>query len=211
MNCPTLRSQILGIFLLAFELNGTLVSADSEISCKVANDVWLDLIVSITENNTPEFICKLSQLSDINGFPAWDSWENRLLNYAAKYDRVDMIDLLLSRGADPEIANAAGKKPIHTAISAGAAGAAATLLRHVRDVEQPDYEGRTLLFWALSNENADMIQLLLSMGADINARFGTAENSLSILEYAAQNHIETLLRPIKAPKVEISGDEKAHR
>lgn len=42
--------------------------------------------------------------------------ENTLLHHAAAYRRADLIDFLVSRGADPNIRDALGMTPMHAAI-----------------------------------------------------------------------------------------------
>lgn len=42
--------------------------------------------------------------------------ENTLLHYAAEYRRIDLVELLVDLGADPNVCNTLGMTPLHTAV-----------------------------------------------------------------------------------------------
>ena len=65
-----------------------------------------------------------------------------------------------------------------------------TILRRATDVNEPSADGTTALHWAVHRDDADMVDLLISAGADVKRtnRYGVAPLSL-----AAQNGNATVM------------------
>jgi ankyrin repeat protein len=113
------------------------------------------------------------------------------LNYAARDGRTEEARLLLDAGADVELAEANGIRPLLMALLNDQLAVARLLLEHDADVNADDFWGRTPLFAAVEYRNLDMnsremdapttngvdreplltmIAELIEHGADVNAR-----------------------------------------
>ena len=88
---------------------------------------------------------------------------------AASSGNVDIIKLLMSRGADPTKANWYGTA-LHCAAEAGQCEAIQVLLDSGMNIDLRDNFGRTPLHCASDQRHRLAIELLLDMGADPNAR-----------------------------------------
>ena len=79
--------------------------------------------------------------------------------------------LLLKAGADPESANADGETALHLVARAGNVEAAKLLLKARAKVDpRENFGGQTPLMWAVARRHPEMVELLASKGADVNAR-----------------------------------------
>ena len=78
------------------------------------------------------------------------------LNYAARDGRVEEAQLLLAAGADVELAEANGMRPLLMALLNNQLAVARLLLAHGADVNADDFWGRTPLFAAVDYRNLDM-------------------------------------------------------
>jgi uncharacterized protein len=93
------------------------------------------------------------------------------MQLAADTANTELIRLLLKAGADPESPNADGETALHLVARSGNVAAAKLLLKagaKVDSVEQ--FGGQTPLMWAAARRHPEMAELLLSKGADVNAR-----------------------------------------
>ena len=94
------------------------------------------------------------------------------LAYACKQGRIEMVDLLLKRGAKIEMKTEEGKTALMWAAEQGHVPVVELLLDHADKViiDDPDNEGRTALFWAVLSRRMNTAQLLLDRGANREAR-----------------------------------------
>jgi ankyrin repeat protein len=102
---------------------------------------------------------------------ATNSYGVNAMQLAADTANTDLIRLLLKAGADPESPNPDGETALHVVARSGNVDAAKLLLRagaKVDAVEQ--FGGQTPLMWAAARRHPQMVELLLSKGADVNAR-----------------------------------------
>lgn len=98
------------------------------------------------------------------------------MRLAADTANTEIIRLLLKAGADPESPNADGETALHLVARSGNVEAAKLLLKagaKVNAVEQ--FGGQTPLMWAAARRHPQMVELLLSKGADVNARSAVRE------------------------------------
>jgi uncharacterized protein len=113
---------------------------------------------------------------------------------------------LLSKGANPNIADRKGLTPLMVATQLGFIEGAERLLKNKAAVDQTNRSGETALIRAVQLRNADMVRLLLKSGANPDKRDAVA--GLSAREYAAQDGrnstilgiIERNGQPAEAPK-----------
>jgi ankyrin repeat protein len=117
-----------------------------------------------------------------SGFPTWSPSDDpqevldEALVWAAMSDRVDVLPLLVKRGARVSADPYRGT-PLVRAASTGRVGAARWLLDHGADVNQRSTFGGaehgvdvTALHIAAQNNNVDVARLLVKRGADLEAR-----------------------------------------
>jgi len=102
---------------------------------------------------------------------AVNSYGVNAMQLAADTANTELIRLLLKAGADPESPNADGETALHMVARSGNVEAAKLLLKagaKVDTVEQ--FGGQTPLMWAAARRHPEMVELLISKGADVNAR-----------------------------------------
>ena len=109
---------------------------------------------------------------------------------AASAGHLDMVKLLMSRGADPKKANWYGSA-LHCAAEAGQCESIGFLLNSGMNIDLIDDFGRTPLHCAMDAMHVPTIELLLDMGADPNARDHFGRN---LIHDAAQAGNERLMR-----------------
>jgi len=93
------------------------------------------------------------------------------MQLAADSGNTEMIALLLKAGADPQSANADGETALHLVARAGNLEAAKLLLKAGAKVDpRESFGGQTPLMWAVARRHPEMVELLASKGANVNAR-----------------------------------------
>ncbi|MEJ1964151.1 MAG: ankyrin repeat domain-containing protein [Gammaproteobacteria bacterium] len=92
------------------------------------------------------------------------------MSLAATTGNAAVIKLLLNAGADVESANAEGQTALMAVARTGNVEAAKLLLQHGANVNARETWGQqSALMWAASQKHPEMIRLLVSKGADVNA------------------------------------------
>jgi ankyrin repeat protein len=102
---------------------------------------------------------------------ATNNYGANAMQLAADTGNTELIRLLLKAGADPESPNADGETALHLVARSGNVEAAKLLLKagaKVDAVEQ--FGGQTPLMWAAARRHPEMVEFLLSRGANVNAR-----------------------------------------
>jgi hypothetical protein len=130
------------------------------------------------------------------------------LQLASEHDQLDTARILLSGGADTEMAGADGMKPLHGAVFDGNLEMADLLLKAGADINsQEEQRGRTPLMLAASRSFVKIVHMLLERDADLHvhdhdektaldwARATNSFQSFEVIEkalQAAQVGIESL-------------------
>ncbi len=103
-------------------------------------------------------------------------WESSItpLQIAVCKDNLNMIQLLLDRGAEINATNDNGSTALHYAVANGNRNTIETLLVKGADIHAKDLKGQTPLFYIYLNhqteQNQKILETLLKNKADINAR-----------------------------------------
>src|SRR5678816_2097828 len=93
------------------------------------------------------------------------------LHWAAHWNDLDTVNLLLKAGANAKAVNRYGASPLSEAVSSGSVAMIQALLNAGADpktLTTPD--GETVLMTASRAGNTEVVRLLLERGADVNAR-----------------------------------------
>lgn len=101
--------------------------------------------------------------AEMNQTSCWG--ETALFGAASFTNGLPTVRLLLTRGADVNIANQAGWTPLMQAALDGSAGIVRELLSHKPDLDAKDQDGKTALDLAVQYQHADVVQLLAEAGA----------------------------------------------
>lgn len=98
--------------------------------------------------------------------------EMTALHLAAEGGYCDCIELLLEKGGDSRLRNHRGQTPLHLAARAQAVDCVESLLRKGADPNVGDGDKRSALHSAVGKaaRSNDIIEVLISWGADVNAR-----------------------------------------
>lgn len=126
---------------------------------------------------------------------AQDGWT--ALHLAAFFNRPEMVDLLLARGArlDLKSKNAVNNTPLNAAVAAGRVEIARRLLAKGADANAHQHGGITPLHEAAAAGNAEMVRLLLSYRADANAISEDNRTPLGMALEKGHQQVVDILQP----------------
>jgi len=90
----------------------------------------------------------------------------------------DMLKQLLEAGANPNVALSMGETPLMAAARSGNPRPVKLLLEAGANVNTTESEkGQDALMWAVAQQHADVVKVLISHGADLHARSKFGINS----------------------------------
>lgn len=102
-----------------------------------------------------------------------------LLGIAAFYGYQNLTQLLIDKGADVDAALSCGTTPLMQAASKGNIATAHLLLKANAKINVQNKEGDSALIYATENNHADLIDLLIASGAEVNPK-GASSSPLFI-------------------------------
>jgi len=141
--------------------------------------------------------------ANVNG-----DWGGQTPLMSAAYSaNIDVVQLLLSQGANVHAAHKNGETPLHYAIRASSGNSidiVRALLQKGADVNAPDSEGTTPLMKAImAFNNPELALLLLEHNADATAR---TKDHVTALMYAAGNNRASLVGPLVSRGADINAE-----
>ncbi len=170
------------------------------------------LIVATRNGHLPVVRALLDAGANVNHRDIRDNGDPTAIYWAAFKGNIEMINLLLERGADANIAGRGGATPLKIAKAKGNTQAMFVLLDALGDYNQTDDKGKTLLHWASSTGKIPIIEFLLDKGADVNQKDNRGDTPISVAknedvrkllqEYGKRNAVATtdmMLTHLKMP------------
>jgi len=165
----------------------------------------------------------LANHADVNAVNAYGV--NAML-LASEASNTPLIELLLKAGAKATSANPDGETALHLVARSGNVEAAKLLLAHGAKVDARERFGnQTPLMWASARRHPEMVELLASKGADVNARsavrdyqrVATAESRAKFLDrggltplmYAARENCGACVEVLLKHKVDLNMPDPA--
>ena len=107
------------------------------------------------------------------GYRSYGSLVKPPLHYAAQYGHKEIVQLLISKGANVKAKTDDGRTPLHSAAAKEHKDIAELLIEKGADVNAKSNEGKTPLHWATGTGwqgGYEITELLISKGADVNAK-----------------------------------------
>ena len=146
----------------------------------------------------------LDNHADVNAKSEYDLTP---LHQAAAHGHLETMELLLSSGADVNATNKTGATPLYQTVAGQQVAAARLLVAKKADVHAgPD--GRPLLSYAVANEQADIVQLLLAQGADPNAEgsfhIHNYDFTSSVLTFAVEKGNQAIVEALLKCKADVN-------
>jgi len=115
---------------------------------------------------------------------------NTPLHYAVIHYNIEIIELLLSNFASPDIRNKKGFTPLHFAIIQGRINVVKLFIRYTIDIDIKDSMGNTGLFHAVQSNNPEVIMILSKSGAAVTMTNAMHDTVLHVA--VRQNNMDTI-------------------
>lgn len=118
------------------------------------------------------------------------------LGLAAFFDHLDIVELLLARGANVNLSsqNAQHVMPLHSAVAIQSIAITQALLAHGADVNATQADDFTPLQEAAQNGQMAMVKLLLEHGAKVDARMASGKTAFDIAQEVGHHAVAAFLQ-----------------
>ena len=134
---------------------------------EVNEDNWTPLMYAICHSSEDNLECMRTLINHGANVNGRDNNQSTALHYAATYNNIDGINLLLDNGAEIDPVNSYNETPLMlTCRYNDDINSTRVLLERGANLTIPDSDGDTCLHCATTNLNIDMIKLLFEYGAD---------------------------------------------
>lgn len=133
-----------------------LIKQDPDVINQTNESGFTPLILACYRGNVEVAKFLIDNVKDIN-YRSGDG--TALSGLAVKYNK-DLVEYLLNKNADPNIADANGATPLFWAVKFGNKELAELLLKHKADKTIKDSQGMTPFEYALQTNNKEIINLL---------------------------------------------------
>jgi ankyrin repeat protein len=151
----------------------------SQLELERLDDFDFDLVIDLVQRGADVRIA--------DGLCQWTA-----LHWASWGKNIELVELLLDKGADPNSKNENGDTPLHKACFENALEISKLLIERGADVDAKDVIGLTPLHWAVLHHNhIEIAKLLLDRGADVEAE---NEDGETPLDWAKYDEIKTILK-----------------
>lgn len=147
---------------------------------QIINDVFANL----GSDNATEIARAL--INQVGKVDVIDADGNSLLMHSIARKNQSLTAMLLSEGANPNLLNKDGFSPLHLASTNGDDIAIYYLMMAGGDPNLRDGDGNTSFMYASMTCNQQTLQMMISMGANLNA-INFANKNQSVLDYAKMN------------------------
>lgn len=145
-----LRSSLLAI--------GLAIAAASSARAQSAQERLWDASMA---RDTLGVVQALADGADVNALDTRTNLNGRrALNWAAWYNNVSVVELLLAAGAEIDAVNNTGFSPLHHAAEAGSPDAARALIAGGADPHLTNFAGRAPIQTALAKGNTELVEIL---------------------------------------------------
>lgn len=137
------------------------------------------LMLAAQKGNLPTVQALLSAPRvDIN---AWDGSGATALMGAIRFGKDDVVKALIGHGADVNITDNAGRRPLIWGVRRGCLTIVKILLSAPQiDINAKEATGDTALYVAVTQKHADIVEALINHGADINQTYERIKASLNL-------------------------------
>eukprot|EP01124_Arcella_intermedia_P004579 TRINITY_DN12594_c0_g1_i1.p1 TRINITY_DN12594_c0_g1~~TRINITY_DN12594_c0_g1_i1.p1 ORF type:complete len:377 (+),score=106.07 TRINITY_DN12594_c0_g1_i1:31-1161(+) len=117
---------------------------------------------------------------------------NTALHFACKYNKLDVVNLLLDWNADPNILNLSKCTPLHWAIEAGNNDVISSLLQWNADPNIFGFEGLSSMHIAAKKGNLELLKQLFESGGELNTTEDNEVKNTVLLEAVFGKNLEVV-------------------
>lgn len=158
----------------------TLIQRGADVEGRLDGLTPLQMAASIGNVEIARFL--LAKGADVNARgPGGRTALDMAMGHMWFRSHLPVVELLLSKGANPNLGRQDGVTPLFYAARYGDPGAAKLLLKHGADPRHRSKGGATALHWACGSgrkRSLDVARLLIDAGADVNARTAAGNTPL---------------------------------